>query len=378
MFAAIRFPRWLYSVAAVVLLAIVSPALAQSDAERVALAVDALTRLENVNLEANPTLKERVLKVLERTRGTPNFVRLVQHFKIPGQSAGLLDVALAQPAAAESGVEAMRLILSGEDLAPLAQTLAGTNITAATKVAEGLGHTGDKRAVPLLLPVVSNPRHDAALRRQAVRALARTREGAAELIALARAGRLAEELKFTAGMELSGVRWPEIQSEAAKLFPPAQGLNAQPLPSPAELIRMKGDAAKGEAVFFRASPGCGNCHVVKGRGADLGPNLTEIGGKLGKDALLESILEPSAGISFGYEAWNFTLKDGDEAYGVIASETADEVALKAVGGIITRLKKTDIVSRQQSKLSIMPAGLQAGMTAQEMADLLEYLASLKK
>ena len=89
-------------------------------------------------------------------------------------------------------------------------------------------------------------------------------------------------------------------------------------------------------------------------------------------------MEPSSGVSFGFEAWNFALKNGDEAYGLIASETADEVAVKAVGGIITRLKKSEVESRQQSKLSIMPAGLQAAMTTQDLVDLVEYLASLKK
>jgi len=49
------------------------------------------------------------------------------------------------------------------------------------------------------------------------------------------------------------------------------------------------------------------------------PDLSEIGTKLGKDALLEAILEPSAGISFGFEAFDFALKDGDDAYGLIAA-----------------------------------------------------------
>jgi len=118
--------------------------------------------------------------------------------------------------------------------------------------------------------------------------------------------------------------------------------------------------------------------VVRGRGTDLGPNLSEIGTKLGRDAILQAILEPSAGISFGYEAFNFTLQNGDEAYGLIASQTAEEVTVKAAGGILTRLKKKEIVSRQQKKLSLMPAALQAGLTPQELMDLVEYLASLKK
>jgi putative heme-binding domain-containing protein len=118
--------------------------------------------------------------------------------------------------------------------------------------------------------------------------------------------------------------------------------------------------------------------VVRGRGTELGPNLSEIGTKLGKDALYEAILDPSRGISFGFEAVTVTLKNGDEAYGLFASETADEVVVKGVGGIVTRIKKAEIASRQVSKLSLMPAGLQAAMTAQELVDLVEYLSSLKK
>src|ERR1051325_3816034 len=99
---------------------------ADVDAEKTALAVEALSRLQGVDLNANAKLKETVLKVLERTRGTPGFVKLVQQFKLTGQTGRLLEVAVAQPAG-ESGVEAMRLILASGDTALLESTLAGTN-----------------------------------------------------------------------------------------------------------------------------------------------------------------------------------------------------------------------------------------------------------
>lgn len=350
---------------------------ADADAEKTALAVEALSRLQGVDINANPKLKASVLKVLEKSRGTANFVKLVQQFKLADQSPGLLEVAIAQPAG-EAGVEAMRMLLAAGDVSVLQNSLEGTNAIASAKVIEALGNTGENQAAKFLLPLVSDSRRDAAIRKQAVRSLARTSEGAGELLKLAREDKLAEDLKFTASTELGAVRWPEIKAEAAKLLPPAQGQNATPLPPIAELVKMKGDTANGAKIFFNASPGCVNCHVVQGRGTELGPNLSEIGTKLGKDALIEAILEPSAGVSFGFEAFSFTLKNGDEAYGIIASETGEEVAVKAVGGIITRLKKADIESRQQSKLSIMPAGLQAAMTTQELVDLVEYLSSLRK
>jgi len=176
---------------------------------------------------------------------------------------------------------------------------------------------------------------------------------------------------------LNGARWPEIKAAAAKLLPLPPGQNAVPLP-PSRIGEAQRRRRQWREDFRPPEPGCINCHVVRGQGTELGPDLSEIGGKLGKDALYESILDPSAGISFSYEAWNIVLKNGDEPYGLIASETADELALKAVGGIVTRFKKSEIASRQQSKLSIMPAGLQQSMTTEEFVDLVEYLSTLKK
>src|SRR4051812_36034155 len=73
-------------------------AAAEEQTEKTALAVEALSRLQGVNIEANPKLKETIFKVLDKTRGTADFVRLVQQFNLPGQNPGLLEVAVAQPA----------------------------------------------------------------------------------------------------------------------------------------------------------------------------------------------------------------------------------------------------------------------------------------
>src|SRR5213075_1151871 len=144
-----------------------------------------------------------------------------------------------------------------------------------------------------------------------------------------------------------------------------------------ELVKQKGDTAKGALVFRREAPGCIKCHQVNGEGTDFGPNLSDIGTKLGKDALYESILDPSAGISFGYEAWQIVMKNGDDANGFIVSETADELALKTVGGTVARYKKSEIAKRTQQRTSIMPSNLQQMMSQQELVDLVEYLTMLK-
>ena len=345
--------------------------------QKTIMAVEALTRLQNVDLENNPKIKAAVMRVLEKTRGTPGFVKLVQQFKINGQEQGLLDVA-ARNSTNEVGVQAMRLVLAAKNSELVTRALRGTNTDLSLRIAELLGNISDKHAVLALMPLLEDPTVVSGLKRQAIRSLAKTSDGANAILALAQASKLADDLKFAASTELARAIWPEVKQQAAKLLPPIAGQNSQPMPPLSELLRMRGDPVAGARVFNTVTVGCATCHRVKGQGVDFGPDLSEIGTKLGKDALFEAILDPSAGISFGYEAFQLELKSGEEPYGLLASETADELAIKAVGGIITRYKKADITRKEQMKLSIMPAGLQQTMSTQDLVDLVEYLTTLKK
>ena len=345
--------------------------------QQIDMAVEALTRIEITNLEERPAVKAAVARVLEKTRGTPNFAKLVRHFKLTNENSGLIEVAINHPDD-ESGVEAMRLVLAGHDLSPIDQALQTTNLANAVRLVKALGNAREKQIVPMLAPLVGDEQRNIEIRRAAVQALAQTQDGAAALLDMARRDKLPENLKFIAASELNSARWPGVKAEAAKILPLPAGQNSQPLPPVSELIKMHGNAANGADVFRRETTGCIKCHQVRGEGREVGPALTEIGTKLPKEALIEAILDPSAGISFGFEAWQVQLKSGDEAYGIKASETADELAIKDINGIVTRYKKSEIAGIQQTKTSIMPAGLQQTMTTQEFVDLVEYLSSLKK
>ncbi len=367
--------RWMLMVLFCAALTGLESLAADSDEpQKITIAVEALTRMENLNLDEKPAVKAAVNRVLAKTRGTPNFVKLVQHFQLTNQNAGLLEVAISNPKD-ESGVEAMRLLLASHDLSAVKDALQSTN---AARLVEALGNTKEKQVVPLLTPLVTDESRPLEARRAAVRALAQTQDGAASLLALARAEKLPQNLQFIAATELNSARWPEIKSEAAKVLPLPAGQNAQPLPPVSELVKLNGDVAKGSEIFRRETVGCIKCHQVRGEGRDVGPALSEIGTKLPKEALYESILDPSAGISFGFEAWQVQLKSGDDAYGLKTSDTAEEIAIKDTNGIVTRYKRGEIASMQQMKISIMPAGLQMTMTTQELVDLVEYLASLRK
>jgi putative heme-binding domain-containing protein len=230
----------------------------------------------------------------------------------------------------------------------------------------------------LLQPVVRDDKLDAGVRKEAVRSMAKTETGATTLLEMAKSDQLPDTLRFTASSELSRARWENIKSEASKVLPLPAGQNNQPLPPLADLLKRTGKPENGKRIFNSATTACATCHKVGGQGTEVGPDLSEIGSKLAKEAIYEAILDPSAGISFGYEAWQLELKNGEEPYGLIVSETPEETAIKSNTGVVTRYKKGDIKTRQQMKLSIMPSGLQQAVNVDELVDLVEYLASLKK
>lgn len=351
-----------------------SPVLTAEIDDRTRVQIEALNRLKGTGLKASPALKSALLKILEKTRGTPEFVHLVRDFKIPGQAETLLDYALHHPEDS-AGAEAFRLALPdlhAEALEPLLRSNQGAALVKLIAAA------GEPALQPLLENLVTGKIGAAATRKEAVRALAHSQNGARFLLTLARSGELPPALRLTASFELNRVPWPDLKAEAAELLPLPTAANAEPLPPISELVKRRGDPARGRQLFMESAAACATCHQINGLGQDFGPKLSEIGTKLGKDALYQAILDPSAGISFGYEAWNLQLADGGEAFGLIVSETAGEVALKTQNGITTNYKKSEIVRRQKMSASIMPAGLHLALSTSDLVDLVEYLSSLKK
>ena len=88
-------------------------------------------------------------------------------------------------------------------------------------------------------------------------------------------------------------------------LPGAKTAVAKKEPTLTELIALTPNVNNGKTVFAKT---CALCHQVENEGFSFGPALTEIGSKLPKEGQLEAILQPSAGISFGYEGWELTMK----------------------------------------------------------------------
>jgi putative heme-binding domain-containing protein len=331
---------------------------------------DVVMRLAGTDLSTDAKAKAMVDKALNANQGLPAFVEIAEAFAIKDRDADLLQLAIAHQADA-TGAQALRLVLANSGTTAIAQALGGPQAAA---VASALGNANDQRAVALLQPIVTDPKRELPLRQESVRALGKYEAGAHLLLDLGRDKKLGPELKALAASVLANAPWDSVRAEVAKAMPAPEASDGK-LPPISELARKSGDPAHGAQIFGTI---CVTCHQVDGKGIDYGPNLSEIGGKLGKDGLYEAVLYPDAGIEFNFETTVLTLKDGNSAIGIVVSDTDQEVALKAMGGIVTKYPKAEIASRTKQKTSSMPTGLQRAMTQQGLIDLIEYLASLKK
>jgi uncharacterized repeat protein (TIGR03806 family) len=144
------------------------------------------------------------------------------------------------------------------------------------------------------------------------------------------------------------------------------------------LLAMHGDAERGRKIFFEQGGGlCRQCHQIAGQGEDYGPDLSHIATKYKKDQILENILQPSKAIEAKYVVYLVKTKTGDDYTGFLISQSGQEVVLKDPQKKEVHIPAGDIKRMLPQAISAMPEFMLSGLTAQQAADLLEFLGGLK-
>ena len=139
-------------------------------------------------------------------------------------------------------------------------------------------------------------------------------------------------------------------------------------------LTLAGDAQKGRAIFAER---CAVCHRYGGAGSAVGPDL-DASAAAGREKLLGNILEPSREITAGFPLGIVTLKVGGAVAGILASESPAGVVLRMPGAAERPIAAADIAKIERPAQSLMPDGIETGLTPQQMADLLEHLAPLPR
>jgi putative heme-binding domain-containing protein len=147
---------------------------------------------------------------------------------------------------------------------------------------------------------------------------------------------------------------------------------------PETILALKGDPERGRQWFVAESATqCKTCHRLAGVGNELGPDLSAIGTKYTRRELLRHILEPSREVDPKYAPVMVATKSGQIHVGLVGEKSVEEVVLRDAQNKTIRIPVGEIEHQATQTKSLMPEQLLRDLTAQQAADLIEYLASLK-
>ena len=140
------------------------------------------------------------------------------------------------------------------------------------------------------------------------------------------------------------------------------------------LLAHSGDATRGRAVFATL---CVACHRLGDTGIEFGPDLSHIGTKWDRAGLLEQIVAPSAVVEAAWQLATVSFKEGGTKSGFITARDTTVVTLRQAGGLTEKIPAAQVAKLSTTRTSAMPEGLLQNLTANEAADLLEFLTSSK-
>ncbi len=152
----------------------------------------------------------------------------------------------------------------------------------------------------------------------------------------------------------------------------AMGIKERDLPSPggAKLAPLlAGETTRGSKIYETA---CMVCHKFADKGNDVGPHLGTIKAWTAEQ-LVTNILDPNREVSPNFSLYLVETNDGRTLSGLIASETAGNLTLKRADGGTDTVLRSEIKSLTSPGISLMPEGLEAAISPQQMADLIAYL-----
>lgn len=138
------------------------------------------------------------------------------------------------------------------------------------------------------------------------------------------------------------------------------------------------DWNQGRELFRKAA--CGSCHAFgsESEGSGLAPDLTSVGSKMGRDAILQSMIEPSATINGQFYHTTFTLKNGDVITGSVLDIVDKKIIVAPVmltPNVTVEIAEADVKSEAPSKISPMPPGLLNEFTKEQVVELIAFLDS---
>ncbi len=285
--------------------------------------------------------------------------------------------ATAADAKAEESDRRLALSLLGrdakrraDDLKLLADLVVPQNSTALQSAAiAALGRIDDERVAELLTSGWNA--HSPALKGHILDVLLSRDSWQSRLLDLIENKMIAApEVDAARRQRLLAHRQEKIRTRAAKVFEGAINADRRKvLDDYKEVETMVGDSRRGKAVFAKS---CSICHRIEGFGHEVGPDLRALSNK-SPLYLLTEILDPNRNVDSRYLAYVAVTRSGRTFTGLLSSESATSITLRAQEGKEQVLLRSELDELQSTSKSLMPEGLEKELTKQDVADVIAYL-----
>ena len=205
-----------------------------------------------------------------------------------------------------------------------------------------------------------------------------TTGGALRLASYLRHPELPEEIRCTIVRVMSAQTQPEIRDLFEMYLPLGERRQRLgPRVDESAILRLTGNAARGHKIYWHtAGLQCQTCHRIAGHGGTVGPDLSSVGKKHERPILLETLVKPSAKIDREYQTHTLITAEGRIYSGRILQKNQN-VVLQTADDKQVKVSAADVAQLAPSDKSLMPDQLLQSLTAQEAADLVEYLMSLR-
>jgi cytochrome c oxidase cbb3-type subunit III len=147
-----------------------------------------------------------------------------------------------------------------------------------------------------------------------------------------------------------------------------------------------GNVEHGKELFY-GDANCSLCHMIEGKGGRVGPDLTSVGGSRTRDAIIDSVRNPSRHLAWGlteptkefpqeYETITAVTAAGKEIKGVALNEDSFSVQMIDASEQIFLLEKDKLRSFSKSRESLMPQYKTDTLSDKALDDIVAYLTSV--
>ena len=315
-----------------------------------------------------------LVAAISHTKSIPDVVKIANDFQQPKDVQFEAFRTLGKLATPES----VKGLLKALDAAPTkmhtyaaVQALAlplGRQLTPAAKL-----------ALDTLTVIAQSKEPDTDIRTAAIEGLAGSYAGTEWLLQAKEKKQLPEDAVATTGRLLRNSPFQLLRNKAMIAFPAPGKLDPKNLPPIAELAKRKGNADNGKSIMMKSMTGetqCMKCHMIRGQGGQIGPDLSMIGKKGSRENLIESMLYPSKAIADQYLSWKLDTEDGQSITGLLIQETETKLTIRDANGKDYNFPVKGTEKKKQL-ISIMPEGLIATLNEDQLIDLVEYMMTLQ-